>query len=153
MGASDASASVDIDAAPDKVYALITDLGAMAELADETASMRWAKGSSAQAGAVFRGTNRNGWRRWTTTCTVTDADPGRRFAFNVSHTRVPIARWQYDIEPTDAGCRVTESTWDRRPPVYGKVAGLATGTSNRGGLNAEHIQATLQRLKARAESA
>ena len=153
MGASDASASVDIDAAPDKVYGLITDLGTMAELAEETARMRWSKGTSAAPGAVFRGTTRNGWRRWTTTCRVTDADPGRRFAFNVSHARVPISRWQYDIEPTASGCRVTESTWDRRPPLYGKVAGLATGTPNRGGLNSEHIEATLQRLKARAESA
>jgi hypothetical protein len=152
MGTSDASASVDIAAPPDKVYGLITDLGTLTELADETASMRWAKGASASPGAVFRGTNRNGWRRWTTTCRVTDAEPGRCFAFNVSHTKVPISRWQYDIEATDAGCRVTESTWDRRPPLYGRLAGLATGTSDRGGLNSEHIKATLQRLKQRAEA-
>jgi hypothetical protein len=152
MGASDASASVDIGASPDKVYGLITNLGTMAELAEETAKMRWAKGGSAAPGAVFRGTNRNGWRRWTTTCKVTDADPGRCFAFNVTHTKVPISRWQYDIEATDTGCRVTESTWDRRPPGYGRLAGLVTGTPNRGGLNAEHITETLQRLKERAES-
>jgi hypothetical protein len=83
---------------------------------------------------------------------VTDAEPGRCFAFDVSHTKVPISRWQYVIEATDAGCRVTESTWDRRPPLYGRLAGLATGTSNRGGLNSEHIEATLQRLKQRAEA-
>ncbi len=152
MGASDASASVDISAAPERVYGLISDLGTLTELADETARMRWSKGSSAAPGAVFKGTNRNGWRRWTTTCRVTDADPGRCFAFNVSHTGVPISRWQYDIEATDTGCRVTESTWDRRPRGYGRVAGLVTGTPNRGGLNAEHIEATLQRLKARAEA-
>lgn len=152
MGTSDASASVDIAAPPDEVYGLITDLGTLTELADETASMRWAKGASAAPGAVFRGTNRNGWRRWTTTCRVTDAEPGRCFAFDVSHTKVPISRWQYVIEATDAGCRVTESTWDRRPPLYGRLAGLATGTSNRGGLNSEHIEATLQRLKQRAEA-
>jgi hypothetical protein len=152
MGTSDASASVDIAAPPDRVYGLITDLGTLTELAEETASMRWAKGGSAAPGAVFRGTNRNGWRRWTTTCLVTDAEPGRCFAFNVSHTKVPIARWQYDIETTDLGCRVTESTWDRRPSLYGRLAGLATGTSDRGGLNAEHIEATLRRLKQRAEA-
>jgi hypothetical protein len=114
--------------------------------------MRWTKGSSAAPGAVFKGTNRNGWRRWTTTCKISDADPGRCFAFNVSHAGVPISRWQYDIEGTDSGCRVTESTWDRRPSLYAPVAGLVTGTPNRAGLNAEHIEATLQRLKARAEA-
>ena len=147
-----ASASVDISATPDAVYDLVSDLDSLTQIAEETARMRWTKGSAAAPGAVFKGTNRNGWRRWTTTCKVTDADPGRCFAFNVSHALVPISRWEYDIEATDAGCRVTESTWDRRPPGYGKVAGLVTGTPNRGSLNAEHIQATLQRLKARAES-
>jgi polyketide cyclase/dehydrase/lipid transport protein len=148
-----ATSSVQIDAAPATVYALITDLAAMTEIAEETAKMRWAKGSSAAPGAVFKGTNRNGWRRWTTTCTVTDAQPGERFAFDVSHTGVPISRWQYDIAAAGGGCTVTESTWDRRPGWYKKPAELATGVGNRAGVNAEHIQATLQRLKKRAEAA
>lgn len=147
-----ASRAVDVGADADAVYALITDLSTMAELAEETASMRWAKGGSAAAGAVFKGTNRNGWRRWTTTCTVTDAEPGRRFAFDVRHTVVPISRWQYEIEPTAGGCTVTESTWDRRPGWFKGVAALATGVPQRTDANDAHIAATLQRLKARAEA-
>jgi hypothetical protein len=149
----DATSSVEIDAAPATVYALITDLNAMTEIAEETARMRWHKGESATPGAVFKGTNRNGWRRWTTTCTVTDANPGECFAFNVSHTGVPISRWQYDIVSAGGACTVTESTWDRRPGWYKKPAELVTGVSNRAGVNADHIQATLQRLKKRAEGA
>jgi hypothetical protein len=148
-----ATSSIEIAAAPEAVYGLITDLTVMAELAEEAAAMRWQKGTSAAAGAVFKGTNRNGWRRWTTKCTVTDADPGSRFAFNVSHTGVPISRWQYDIAAADGGCTVTESTWDRRPGWYKAPAGFVTGTMDRAGANAEHIRATLQRLKTRAESA
>jgi Polyketide cyclase / dehydrase and lipid transport len=148
-----ATSSVDINAAPATVYALITDLAAMSEIAEETAVMRWAKGDSAAPGAVFKGTNRNGWRRWTTKCTVTDAAPGERFAFNVSHTGVPVSRWQYDIAASGEGCSVTESTWDRRPGWYKTPAGLATGVMNRAGANADNIQATLQRLKKRAEAA
>jgi hypothetical protein len=147
-----ASSSVDITASPATVYALITDLDAMSEIAEEAAAMRWKSGSSATPGAVFSGTNRNGWRRWTTKCTITDAEPGASFAFNVSHTGVPISRWQYDIAATEGGCRVTESTWDRRPGWYKRPAGLATGVMNRAGANADHIQATLQRLKTRAEA-
>lgn len=146
-----ASSSVEIKAAPETVYALITDLDAMSEIAEETAAMRWASGTSAQPGAVFKGTNRNGWHKWTTKCKVTDADPGAKFAFNVSHTGVPIARWQYDIAASGGGCTVTESTWDRRPGWYKTPAGLFTGIMNRAGANADHIQATLQRLKTRAE--
>ena len=77
--------------------------------------MEWRKGSAVRPGAVFVGQNENSGRRWTTKCTVTDAEPGRVFAFDVRHTVVPIARWQYDIVAADGGCRVTESTWDRRP--------------------------------------
>jgi hypothetical protein len=152
MPSSDASSTVDIAATPASVYALITDLKVLAELADETAVMRLNKGSAVAPGAVFRGTNRNGWHRWTTTCQVTDADAGRRFAFDVTHTRVPIARWQYDIEPTDSGCRVTETTWDKRPAWFARLSLLGTGVSDRGAANASHIEATLRRLKARAEA-
>ncbi|MGB8505806.1 MAG: SRPBCC family protein, partial [Mycobacterium sp.] len=48
--------------------------------------------------------------------------------------------------------RVTERTWDRRPAWFAKVAHLATGVKDRAAANAEHIQATLQRLKEKAES-
>lgn len=147
-----ATSTVEIKASPATVYALITDLDAMSEIAEETAAMRWSKGTAAAPGAVFKGTNRNGWRRWTTKCTITDAKPGETFAFNVSHTGVPVSRWQYDIAPAGEGCSVTESTWDRRPGWYKTPAGLVTGIMNRAGANSDHIQATLQRLKARAEA-
>ena len=152
MSEPTASRTVSVHAHPEAVYRLITDLGTMAQLAEETTRMRWTKGDRAVAGASFRGTNRNGLRRWTTTCTVTDAEPGRRFAFEVRHTVLPISRWQYEIEPAEGGCTVTESTWDRRPGWFKGVAGLATGERDRAAANARHIEATLQRLKARAEA-
>lgn len=152
MSEPTASRTVSVHADPEAVYRLITDLGTMAQLAEETTRMRWTKGDRAVAGASFRGTNRNGLRRWTTTCTVTDAEPGRRFAFEVRHTVLPISRWQYEIEPAEGGCTVTESTWDRRPGWFKGVAGLATGERDRAAANARHIEATLQRLKARAEA-
>jgi Polyketide cyclase / dehydrase and lipid transport len=147
-----ATGRVAIAADPQTVYAMITDLSVMTELAEETAVMRWQKGTAAAPGAVFKGTNRNGRRRWTTKCQVTDAESGKRFAFDVSHTGVPISRWQYEIAAADGGCTVTESTWDRRPWWYKTPAGLVTGVLNRAGANSENIQATLQRLKARAEA-
>ncbi|MGO9042180.1 MAG: SRPBCC family protein [Mycobacterium sp.] len=148
----DVAATVEIDARPDVVYGLITDLPTLASLAEEAVAMEWRKGDAVRPGAVFTGHNENGGRRWKTKCTVTDADPGRRFGFEVRHTVVPIARWQYDIEDADGGCRVTESTWDRRPGWFRKVAGKSTGVADRPAANAEHIRLTLQRLKQRAEA-
>ncbi len=146
------TASVRIDARPDVVYGLITDLPTLASLAEEAVAMEWRKGDAVRPGAVFVGHNENGGRRWTTKCTVTDAEPGRVFAFDVRHTVVPIARWQYDLVPADGGCRVTESTWDRRPGWFRKLAGKATGVPDRAAANTEHIQLTLLRLKQRAEA-
>ena len=52
---------------------------------------------------------------------------------------MPISRWQYDFEATAEGCRVTESTWDRRPGWFKTPAELVTGTRNRRVVNAAHI--------------
>ncbi len=146
------TATVQIDARPDVVYGLITDLPTLASLAEEAVAMEWRKGNAVRRGAVFTGHNENNGRRWSTKCTVTDAEPGCVFAFDVRHSVMPIARWQYDIVAVDGGCRVTESTWDRRPGWFRKLAGKATGVTDRVAANTEHIQLTLQRLKQRAEA-
>lgn len=153
QGPASVTASVDIAATPDAVYALLTDLPTLATLAEEAHTMQWHHCTSATPGSVFKGYNRNGSKTWTTKCTVTDAQPGQTFAFDVTSLMLPIAHWRYDITSTSGGCQVIESTWDHRPGWFKKVAGLATGVSDRDTANAEHIRLTLQRLKARAESA
>lgn len=152
MGDQCVTAGVRIDARPDTVYRLLTDLPTLASLAEEAVAMEWRKGDAVRPGAVFVGRNENGDRRWSTTCTVTDAEPGRVFAFDVRYAMLPVARWQYDIVSADGGCRVTESTWDRRPGWFRKLAGKSTGVPDRAAANAEHIRLTLHRLKARAEA-
>lgn len=147
-----AGSEVTINADADKIYALLTDLPTLSALAEETESMSWlGADSAARAGARFKGDNRNGKHKWSTTCTVTDAEPGRVFAFDVKHTVMQISHWRYDIEPVDGGCRVSERTWDRRPKWFQKPAGMATGVADRTSVNEAHIKATLQRLKDRAE--
>lgn len=150
-GAASAHATVDVGADAQTVYRLITDLPTLAELAEETSAMRWKNSDSARPGAVFVGRNRNGWHRWSTVCTVTAAEAGRVFAFDVQRFGIPVAHWRYDVADTPSGCRVTESTWDRRPGWFKKTAGLVTGVGDRETANARNIAATLRRLKARAE--
>ncbi|HEX7321502.1 MAG TPA: SRPBCC family protein [Mycobacterium sp.] len=147
-----ATGTVTINASPEAVYALITDLSALAECAEENVRMKWHRGASAaQPGAVFTGHNRSGWHRWSTACTVTDAEPGRLFAFDVRLMVIPVARWAYQISAADGGCQVTESTWDRRPSWFLGIAKLSTGVKDRVTTNTEHIRLTLDRLKQCAE--
>jgi len=147
--------TIEIAATPEAVYELITDLDVLAEVAEEAGTMRWRRGSAAGPGAVFTGVNHNGRRRWTTRCTVTDAVYGRMFAFEVDLVLpgTKVARWQYDLAPTETGCAVTESTWDRRSRPFAAVSGLVTGVRDRQAASQEHIAATLRRLKERAEAA
>ena len=151
-GAASAEDEVHINADAAAVYHLITDLPTLASCAQEARAMEWRKGDAARPGAVFKGHNRNGIRRWTTTCTVTDAEQGSIFAFDVGYFGIPIAHWRYDIAAADGGCRVTERMWDRRPGWFVKPGGLATGVMDRPSANAEHIKLTLQRLKEKAEA-
>lgn len=149
-----AMGTVAIGAEPDEAYRVISDPPSMALLAEETYSAHWLDGVTVPAvGARFRGYNRNGPRRWSTTCSITDADPGRRFAYEVTAPfKVPISRWQYDIEPTADGCTVTETNWLRVPAWLLPITIALTGVANRMGANDANIATTLRRLKAYLET-
>lgn len=148
----DASAHIDVAASPQRVFDLVSDLRRLGGVAEEYSGGRWRGATGPSVGARFRGVNRRGRRVWPTVSTVTDCSASR-FAFEVRSLGLPVARWQYDIEPTASGCRVTESTWDRRPGWYKPITMLATGVRDRAVTNQRNIEATLERLKRAAESA
>ncbi|HET9141301.1 SRPBCC family protein [Actinophytocola sp.] len=149
-----ARGQAEIKASPDAVYRLVSDPTVMVRFAEEVYRVRWMNGSTqARVGARFKGSNRNGWRRWWTTCRVTDADHGRRFAYEVrTPFLVPIARWQYDIEPIVGGCTVTETSWLHVPRWFVPIAIAITGEPDRPAANTAHIATTLRRLKEHLEA-
>lgn len=149
---SDVEVSEDIAADPKVVYDLISDVTRMGEWSPETTSCRWLSGSGpAAVGARFRGTNRRHIAYWTTTCTVTAADPGRRFAFDVRWGPWSISQWSYDIEPTPDGCRVIEAWLDRRGTALRLGSPAVMGIVDRAAHNRRGMQTTLAALKAAAE--
>src|SRR5439155_18268980 len=102
---SDVEVSTEIRADPATLWRLVSDLPRMGEWSPENTGGRWLDGATGPAvGARLRGTNRSGWRFWMTTVTVTAAEPGRRFAFDVDGAGVPVSSWEYDIEETPDGC-------------------------------------------------
>ncbi|MEA5359681.1 SRPBCC family protein [Amycolatopsis sp., V23-08] len=153
MSEPDASGRIEVSAAPEAVYDLVSDLGRLADLAEEYAGHRWVGPTrGAVVGARFRGHNRRGLRRWSTLSTITDADPGRRFGFEVTSIGVPVARWQYDFEAAGDGCVVVESMWERRPAWFRVPSSTVTGVWNRREANTANIAATLARLKTAVEA-
>jgi ligand-binding SRPBCC domain-containing protein len=141
------AATLDINAPADKVWALVSDLPRMGEWSPENAGGKWVKGATGPAlGAVFRGTNKNGIRRWSTTVTVIACEPSKVFEFAVTSGPLEVANWRYEFEGTEAGCRVTESWSDRRKSWFVALARVM------GDHSAQHAEqemaATLARLAA-----
>jgi ligand-binding SRPBCC domain-containing protein len=144
------AATLDINAPAEKVWALVSDLPRMGEWSPENAGGKWVKGATGPAlGAVFRGRNRNGIRRWSTTVTVIACEPSKAFEFAVTSGPLEVANWRYEFEGTEAGCRVTESWSDRRKSWFVTLARAM------GDHSAEHAEremaATLARLAAAVE--
>lgn len=104
--------SIDIDGAPDDVYAIVTDVTRVGELSPVCAAASWDDPAQAgTAGAWFTGHNAIGDLTWDTRCEVVAAEPGREFTF-VNHGGAgdrDLVRWSYSLEPRGSGTRVTES--------------------------------------------
>jgi hypothetical protein len=152
----DIEVSTRIDAPADRVWSLIGDPTRMEEFSPEVHKVTWAGGATAPAvGAKFRGANRNGWHRWSTSCVVTSYEPGREVAWDVNFM-IPIAHWGYRIEPSADGatCTLYEYWNDRRaaPVRIGPVGVLARGVSDVETHNRAGMEATLAAIKAVAEA-
>lgn len=151
--AEQVSVTREIGASADQVWAMVADVTRMGEWSPETESAEWLKGATGpQPGAKFRGTNRNGSKTWKTVATVVVAEPGRAFSFRVGAMGLKIAEWRYELEPTDTGCRVTETWIDQRGSLVKAMGKPLSGVEDRATHNRTGMEQTLDRLKAAAES-
>jgi uncharacterized protein YndB with AHSA1/START domain len=102
---------VHIDAPPEDVWALVADLERMGEWSPECQRVQWLAGarSPATPGARFKGWNRYGLMRWSMTCEVKSAAPGRELSWSTVQRGRELVRWRYQFEPADGGTDVTES--------------------------------------------
>ena len=104
------SATIHIEAPPEKVYEVITDVSRMGEWSPETVKGEWLDGATGPTvGARFKGTNRKGLVRWSTKPRVLVADEGREFAFVTETGGKELTKWSYRFEPENSGSKVTES--------------------------------------------
>jgi uncharacterized protein YndB with AHSA1/START domain len=142
-----------IDASPERIWEVIGNPVAMSDLTAECVAMAWVGGADRAAlGARFRGKNRAGWRRWTTTCTIVRYEPGSEIAWDVTYGPLSVATWGYRIGAGgEGGVMVTERFDDRRGSALRVVGPLVRGTRDPDGRNRANMTATLARIKARTE--
>ena len=149
------SVTVHIDATPEQVWDLVSDVTKIGRYSPETFEAEWTDGATGpEVGAQFKGhvkRNERGPTYWSP-CTVTECEPNRVFEFGVGKPGKALNTWRYELEPADGGgTDVTESF--RLADVLGLKAywallGWARGKTNRNGM-----RRTLEAMKAELEGA
>ena len=147
--------SIDIDAPPERLYDMVSDLSRMGEWSPENQGGKWVGGATgAVEGARFKARNRNGRRSWSSVATIVIANRPKEVAWESSALRLKIALWRYRFEPNGSGgTTVVESTEDRRGRIMHVIGRTATGVADRATENKKNMRATLEQLKTAAESA
>lgn len=106
------SASVIVDAAPETLYDMVSDITRMGEWSPICKKCWWDEGvDGPQVGAWFTGRNETPERTWETRSQVVAHEPGKEFAFLVGGAWV---RWGYTFAPVEGGTELTES-WEFLP--------------------------------------
>ena len=142
--------STIINASPQDVYGLVSDLERMGEWSTENVGGEWTHGSPGEVGARFLGTNRIKTFEWSVPVEVTVADPGECFEFVAAPDDGPFVRWTFRLAATSVGTELTE-IWDvmALPPSLAKFD--ADGLAARKAAVQGTIEATLEGIKASAE--
>jgi len=145
------TATTRIERPAHEVWTMVTDVSRMGAWSPETMSAEWIDGATGPAvDARFKGKNRRGVLRWTTTVRVDACEPGRSFEFTVLAGKRDTTRWAYRFEPVDdQTCDVTESYEVLWEPRYARIF---MPEKRRGPQLDEGIELTLARLKAAAET-
>ncbi|MFJ6084632.1 SRPBCC family protein [Streptomyces sp. NPDC092369] len=99
-----------IDAPPERVWALVSDVGLMPDLSDELQSVEWLDGATgAVLGGRFLGRSRHeALGEWATTSYVIEYEPGRVFAWAVEDPEDPSAVWRFRLHAGDGGTELSE---------------------------------------------
>lgn len=146
-------ARTHIEASPETVYAMVSDLPRMGEWSPENRGGEWLDGATGPAvGAKFKGHNKRKGG-WSTKVTVTAAEPGKELAFETGKGET---RWRYRFESSGGGVDVVESFEIVKVPgaIARSLTKVATGVPWEG--REDDMQAgmeeTLRRLKSAAEA-
>lgn len=143
-------ASVDIDAPPERVWSLITDMSRMASWSPQV--VKTFVGGPVQQGTKALNINRRGPLVWPTRSKVVSFEPHREFAIRIKDN---AAIWAFVLEPTATGTRLVHErrTPDGVSPISLTLQKRVLGGVDRftGELKAG-MEQTLTRIKVEAEA-
>ena len=149
-----ANVTVHMNATPDQVWALLSDVTQIGRYSPETFEAEWLEGATGPVvGARFRGhvkRNQKGPTYWTK-CYVTECEPGKTFAFGVGEPGKATITWGYQLAAGENGGTDVTEYFQLAPKlpmkIYWALLGWSRGKTNRNGM-----LTTLNRIKAVVES-
>jgi hypothetical protein len=142
--------TIEIAAAPEQVYAIVSDLTRMGEFSPECRRVDWLGGATGPApGARFVGQNRGGPVTWSRRGRVVRAEAGREFSFVTEEGGRDSTLWTYRLRPAGRGTAVTESYQVHWIPWWMRVVDVITFRRRQ---LARNMARTLIRLKICIES-
>ena len=144
-GATAGEVSVTIGASAADVYAMISDVTRMGEWSPECRRCEWVDDTHTE----FRGHNRVGPWRWSTTAKVVVSQPAVEFAFTVVVKGRDATRWRYRFDEAEGGTVLTESYEAVWAPWY---FALGDRIVRRDRALMQGMRATVDRVKAKAEN-
>jgi hypothetical protein len=99
------AAQIYIEAPPERVWRLVSDIYLMPGLSAELQEVAWLDGVTGPAlGHRFTGRNANAvLGRWETVSTVVECDEPRCFAWAVGDPDYPSTTWRFSLRPDGAG--------------------------------------------------
>jgi uncharacterized protein YndB with AHSA1/START domain len=143
-------AQIDIEAPPEKVWALVSDFRLMPRWSPQCKLMK--AFGPLRAGTRTVNVNRRNFLFWPTTSQLTEVVAERKLAFRVNENNTV---WTYELEPTATGTRLVESRHAEngvRPVSNLMVNALFGGVPSFERELIDGMNASLGRIKAAAES-
>jgi len=109
-------ASTWIDADPERVWSLVSDIQLMPTLSNELQRVEWTEGTDRpRVGARFVGYNEHdAFGQWSTTSQIIECDEPHEFAWAVGDADYPSAKWRFRLTPRDGGTAL--SFWTQMGP-------------------------------------
>ena len=148
-----AAVTLHIDAPPDKVWGLVSDITKMGEYSPEVMEAEWIGDAiKPEVGVRYRGhVKRNeSWPVYWTTCEITECEPGKVFEFAVVMRDRAVNTWRYEFRATDGGGTDVTESFDLGDSLFTKIW-RPLGGFLRERRNQRDMLRTLERIKAVAE--
>lgn len=151
-----AAVTLHMDASPQDVWALVSDITKMGEYSPEVVEAEWLGDATGPAvGARYRGhvkRNENWPILYWTTCEITECVPGEVFEFAVVMGKRRVNTWRYEFHAADGGGTDVTESFDLGDNLWTKVWRPLGGVM-RERRNERDMLRTLERVKAVAERA